>query len=260
VGVLILALVLGALVGLVLGLVGAGGSIIAIPALVLGLGLPLEAAIPASLVVVGVSSLIAVPPRARTGVDWRVAGLVGLAGIPAAWASTAFGRLLNPDILLLSFSGVMVLAGVRMLVATGDRPGPCTGRTQSWLGCAPRGIGIGMLVGALTGLFGVGGGFLILPALTLLLGIELRRAVGTSLVIIVLNSAAGLGAHAVGFEFDWGVLGVFAGAAIAASLIAALVSGRLPDRVIRIGFAVLVFLTAAVVAVTAIFALVAGGR
>ncbi|MEO7007284.1 MAG: sulfite exporter TauE/SafE family protein [Terrimesophilobacter sp.] len=257
---LIPALLLGALVGLVLGLVGAGGSIIAIPALVLGLGLSLEAAIPASLVVVGISSVIAAVPRARTGVDWRVAGLVGLAGIPAAWAGTALGRIIDQHFLLLSFSAVMVLAGVRMLADKSSRPGPCAGATRSWRSCAPRAVAVGILVGTLTGLFGVGGGFLILPALTLLLGIPLRRAVGTSLVIIVLNSAAGLSAHAVGFEFDWSVLGIFAASAIVASLAAALLAGRLPDRLIRTGFAVLVFLTAVVVATSAIFALVSSGR
>jgi uncharacterized membrane protein YfcA len=256
--VLIAALLLGALVGIVLGLVGAGGSIIAVPALVYGLGLPLAQAIPASLAVVGLSSVIAAIPRMRGGVDWRIAALVGVAGVPAAWAGAAIGRLLNQDVLLLAFAGIMVLAGTRMLVATKARPGPCAGPTRAWRSCLIRTTAVGLLVGMLTGLFGVGGGFLVVPALYLLLGIPFTRAVGTSLVIIVINSAAGLSAHAVGLNVDWRVLGGFAAVAIAASLASSLVARRMPDRALRTGFAVLVFVTAAVVVVGSVTALLAG--
>jgi uncharacterized membrane protein YfcA len=107
----------------------------------------------------------------------------------------------------------------------------------------------------LTGLFGVGGGFLIVPALYLLLGIPFARAAGTSLVIIVVNSLAGLSAHAVDLHLDWAVLSAFAAVAIAASLASALLARRVPDKALRRGFAALVFVTAAVVAVGSVAAL-----
>lgn len=114
---LVLAVLLGLLVGAVLGLVGAGGSIIAVPALVYGVGLPLSQAIPSSLFVVGLGAIVAVLPRWRTGVDWKVAAIVAAAGIPAAWLGTAVNRLVDPDILLLAFAGIMVIAAVRMLAS-----------------------------------------------------------------------------------------------------------------------------------------------
>ncbi|MET3141319.1 UNVERIFIED_ORG: putative membrane protein YfcA [Arthrobacter sp. UYEF2] len=117
------ALVLGLVVGIVLGLVGGGGSIVAVPALVYGVGLSTAEAIPTSLLVVGVSSLAALIPRLREGINWPVLLLVGAAGIPAAWGGTAVGRLLDPDILMLAFAAIMVIAGIRMLHSTTETEG-----------------------------------------------------------------------------------------------------------------------------------------
>ncbi|MDQ0731071.1 sulfite exporter TauE/SafE family protein [Arthrobacter sp. B1I2] len=97
------ALGLGLVVGVVLGVVGGGGSIIAVPALVYGVGMSPAQAIPTSLLVVGISSLAALLPRIREGLNWPVIALVGGAGIPAAWAGAAVGKLLDPNILMLAF-------------------------------------------------------------------------------------------------------------------------------------------------------------
>ena len=240
------ALALGLLVGIVLGVVGGGGSIIAVPALVYGVGLSPAQAIPTSLLVVGVSSLAALLPRLREGINWPVVLLVGAAGVPAAWGGTAVGRLLAPNILMLAFAAIMVIAGIRMLTSTTESEGSCsTGPTRAFRTCAPKAVGVGLLVGFLTGLLGVGGGFLITPALTLFLGLRTKQAVGSSLAIIVINSAAGFGAHAAGFTIEWPTILAFAVPAVLGSLFAARFARRLKDKHVRLSFAVLIFAVAA---------------
>lgn len=246
----------GLLIGLALGLLGAGGSILAVPALVYAAGQPLASAIPASLLIVGVSSAAAVVPRLRTGtVRWPVALVFGAAGVPAAFGGAALGRLLPPRVLLLGFAALMAVVAVRMLTGHRSSGGAC--RTSSgrvnWRACLPKALAAGAVVGVLTGLFGVGGGFLIVPALTLLLGLDAAQAVATSLVIIVINSAAGLAAHASA-PMDWTTTGIFGGAAILAALAAGRLATRLPERAVRRGFAYLVLVIAAAIAVTAIVA------
>lgn len=252
---MIAALVLGLIVGIVLGLVGGGGSIIAVPALVYGVGLSTSEAIPTSLLVVGISSLAALIPRLRGSIRWSIALIVGAAGIPAAWAGTAVGRLLDPDVLMVVFAAIMVIAGIRMLRDTGESGGSCADGSTVWRSCAPKAIAVGLLVGFLTGLLGVGGGFLITPALTLILGLRMKQAVGTSLVIIVINSVAGFSAHLGGFTLNWPVILAFTIPAILGSLVAARFAGRLKDSHIRRGFSVLIFLVAAWVLATTVPAL-----
>ena len=106
----------GLIVGGLLGLVGGGGSILAVPALVYGVGLPLAAAIPTSLVVVGASSAVAVLPRLRGGVNWRLALIIGAAGTATAYLGAYVNRLLDPKVLLLAFAAIMVFAGIRMML------------------------------------------------------------------------------------------------------------------------------------------------
>lgn len=248
------ALVLGLLIGALLGLTGAGGSILAVPALVYGVGLPLSEAIPTSLVVVGAASAVAVLPRLRGGVNWRLAAVIGAAGVATAYLGAMVSRTLEPRVLLGAFAAIMVVAGVRMFFPTRAVGGPCAlpGGGTNWRRCLPRALATGAVVGFLTGLLGVGGGFLIVPALTLVLGLPMGLTVGTSLVIIVINSSAGFFAHLGDAQMDWAVTGVFAAAAMAASLTAARLGRGLPDVVLKRGFAVLVLLVALYVAVRAI--------
>ncbi|GGK29282.1 UPF0721 transmembrane protein [Pilimelia terevasa] len=247
---------LGALIGVLLGLLGSGGSILAVPALLYGAGMPLSAAIPSSLVVVGASAATGLLPRLRSGlIQWRIAGVVGLVGGLAAFGGAAVNRLLPPTAVLVGFAAVMAAAGVRMLrggAASGAagcyRP---DGRVR-WRSCAPRSAATGAGVGFLTGLFGVGGGFLIVPALVLLLGLSMEMAVATSLVVIALNSAAGFLAHAPTGDLDYPVVGMFTAAAVAGSLGAARFGRRLPADRLRRWFAYLVLLVAAAVATQAL--------
>ena len=250
------ALVLGLVIGVLLGLLGGGGSILAVPALVYGAGVPLAAAVPTSLLVVGVSSATAVLPRLRSGqVRWGIAGLFAAAGAGAAFVGAAVNRLLDPRVVLVGFAVLMVAAGARMLREQEEVGGDCAlpGGGVNWRGCLPKAIGSGVVVGLLTGLFGVGGGFLIIPALVLLLGLPMTAAVGTSLVIIVANSAAGFAANAGHGALDYQIAGAFTLAAVAGSLIAARIGSRLPAHRLQLWFAFLVFAVAIFVASQALF-------
>jgi uncharacterized membrane protein YfcA len=252
--VIVTALVLGLIVGALLGLVGGGGSILAVPALVYGVGLPLSEAIPTSLIVVGAASAVAVLPRLRRGVSWRLALIVGGAGVATAFLGTMVNRMLDPRVLLGAFAVIMVFAGVRMFLTTRSAGGPCAlpGGGVNWRSCLPRALATGAVVGFLTGLLGVGGGFLIVPALTLVLGLPMGVTVGTSLVIIVFNSVAGFTAHLGDVRIDWAVTGAFAVSAMAASLLAGRLGRSLSDIVLKRGFAVLVLGVAVYVAVQAL--------
>lgn len=253
--VLLPGLAVGAVVGAVVGLVGAGGAIIAVPALVYLVGLDPDDAVPTSLIVVGLSSLAGLLPRLRTGIDWKLVAILGLAGFPASWAGAAVGKLLAPDVLMLLFAAIMVLAGLRMLLSgRAEQQHPSGSAVQP--GTVPKALAVGLTVGFLTGLLGVGGGFLLIPALTLFLRLPMQQAVGTSLAVIAVNSASGLSAHLAGLTIDWTLTLSFAAVAVAASLAAARFSRRLDDRLVSRGFAVLVLLIAVWVALGSLPAVV----
>ncbi len=253
----LIAIPLGLIIGALLGLVGAGGSIIAVPALVYGVGFSPSEAIPASLIIVGLASLSGVIPRVRTSIDWPTVGIVGIAGIPAAWAGAAVNRLLHPDVLLLIFAGLMIVAAVRMFAspAAGTASGTANRTLKTYL---PKVLLVGLAVGFLTGMLGIGGGFIITPALVLLLGLRMSVAVGTSLAIIVINSAAGFTAHLTDSALDWPLILTFSAAAIVGSLIAGRFAKRLPERVVKVAFAILILLIAAFVLTQSITSLIAG--
>jgi len=136
-----LALGFGAVIGVLLGLLGGGGSILAVPALVFGLGLNMEQAIPISLIVVGVASAVGALPKIRARqIQWRLAGTFAATGIPATFAGSAVGRLLPKRALLIGFAVVMVIAGARMLADRGDTGPPARPRVRASTGVdAPLG-------------------------------------------------------------------------------------------------------------------------
>jgi uncharacterized membrane protein YfcA len=245
-------LALGALIGVLLGLLGGGGSILAVPALVYGMGFDIEEAIPISLVVVAAASAVGVLPKIRAEqVRWRMAGIFAVAGIPATIAGSVISGHLPQPVLMVGFAAVMVVAGIRMLTDQGATGTACkieAGQVD-WRRCAPRSIGAGLLVGLLTGLFGVGGGFLIIPALVVVLGVEMSTAIGTSLLIITANSAAGIFSHLQGISIDWQVTAAFVAAAMATSLVAGYFGTKVDTARLQHWFAYLVFAVAAYVLV-----------
>jgi uncharacterized membrane protein YfcA len=253
----------GLLIGTALGLLGGGGSILAVPALVYGVGESVTSAVTASLFIVGVSSALGAVPRARTRqVRWSVAAVFGVAGAATAFGGSAIGQAVSPQVLLLAFAGLMIVVAARMLVAPAEARAVCAapGGKIQWRTCLPRAVAAGAVVGLLTGLFGVGGGFLIVPALLLLLGLDMNVAIGTSLVIIVVNSAAGLAAHIQRSSLDWPVTLTFAGAAVAASLAAGHLGSRIEAGRLQRWFAILIIAVAVFVAVAAIINPTALGR
>ncbi|MFF4705017.1 sulfite exporter TauE/SafE family protein [Streptomyces sp. NPDC001288] len=205
---LVLAVVAGAVVGLALGALGGGGSVLAVPALIYLLGFTPSAATTASLVIVAATSATALCAHARDGhVAWSVGSLFAAAGIlPAYLAGAAAGRV--PEaVLTAAFAVIATLAAVRMFRPSASRPPRRTRPAEA--------AGAGAGLGAVTGFLGVGGGFLAVPALVSVLGLSMRRAVGTSLLVITVNSLAALVARTgTGAGLDWAMIGPFGGAAV----------------------------------------------
>ena len=223
---------LAAVVGLTLGLLGGGGSILMVPLLAYVASLPTREAIATSLVVVGATSAVGVVGHARAGrVLWRSGLLFGVTGTVGAFAGGLVGSRLPGQLLMGGFAVLMVITAVAMLRgrrgATSARPGrPSSGRI----------LLIGAGVGLVTGLLGAGGGFLIVPALTLLAGLPIAAAVGTSLLVIAMNSAAGLAGHLTAVPIDWALAGAVTAAAVLGSLVGARLLPRVSAEMLRRGF------------------------
>ena len=225
-------------IGLVLGLLGSGGSILAVPVLVYLADQPEKVAIAESLAIVGAIASVGALTYARQGlVDWKSVLGFGVPGIIGTYGGAALAAFVPGAAQLVLFGIVMILAAGAMLKG---RAGMESGRQKrpAWV-VALLGAGVGVM----TGLVGVGGGFLIIPALVLLVGLDMRLAVGTSLSIIVLNSATGFLKYldvlqASGGGVDWGLVGLFAAIGIGGSLVGAKMSQRVPQKQLRRGFAV----------------------
>jgi uncharacterized protein len=204
----LLAAVLALLIGLTLGALGSGGSITALPVLVYVAGVDPRTAVAMSLVVVGAASLggAILQWRNRT-FHMKAAAVFGLAGIPGALLGAEFTHIVSPNVLMLSFALLLLTVGVVMW--TGRRPPSTPGMCR-----VPRCAAIGFGVGVLTGFMGVGGGFLIVPALVLFAGVDTRRAVGTSMGIIAVNSASGLVRQIGRVSIDWSYTLIFLAAVL----------------------------------------------
>jgi hypothetical protein len=241
------AIALGLVIGTLVGLLGGGGSILAVPALVYAAGQDLPQAVATSLLVVGITALVALLPRLRKGqIAWRIALLFGAAGIATAFAGAAVNRLLPPEVVLGLFAALMIGAGVRMLSEKPTTGAACasTGGRVNWRRCLPRTLAGGLVVGFLTGLLGVGGGFLIIPVLVVVLGLSMEVAIGTSLLVVAVNSAAGFAAHAGDATLDVPTTIAFTAAGVVTALAAGRLGSRLDTARLRRWFAYLVFVVA----------------
>ncbi len=218
------------LIGAALAVFGAGGSIVTVPVLVYGAGLDAHRAAGTSLMVVGLVALIGAlakhwAPKLRTALVFGAAGMVG--ALPGAW--------LNHHV-----PGLAVLVGFALtLLAAAWRMGRAAAATTRTRDCAHAGraLAAGAAVGVATGFFGVGGGFLIVPALTLLLGLPMPAAVATSLLIIALNSAVGVFAHGAYGAVDWRLGLEFAAAALIGAVAVAPFARRWSVRSLQRAFA-----------------------
>jgi uncharacterized protein len=281
--ILALTIGLGLLIGLSLGALGGGGSILTVPALVYVVGQGAKAATTSSLFIVGISALIGALGHSRSGrVRWGTGVVFGVTGIAASFAGTAANRLVQPDVLLLAFAVLIVIAAAgmfsktrnparrtdpaRALVPAGGSPAvgaeppadagkPSLGAGWTWPRVA-KVLAAGLAVGFLTGFFGVGGGFVIVPALTLALGMAMPEAVATSLVVIAINSGAALLFRAGSAHFDWAVIVPFTLAAIAGSLTGKKMADSLDARTLTRAFAVLLVAVAVYTATQSVIGLV----
>jgi len=235
-----LSLIFGAVVGLSLGLTGGGGAIFAVPLLVYGLGVPAREAVAISLAAVGTTSFVGFLYRWKLGeVEVRTGLLFAVAGMLGAPVGTWLAGMIPDTVLLLAFAGLMVVVAIRLWqqalqpklsIADCSAPvtqdGPTCRRDASGTlilssRCAILLLIVGVLTGVLSGLFGVGGGFVIVPALVLFSGMAIHRAVGTSLMVIALVSVSGVASqlwagHAISpivtvLFVIGGIAGLFAG-------------------------------------------------
>jgi hypothetical protein len=221
-----LALCLG--IGLSLGLIGGGGSIITVPVLVYVLRVEPREAVAMSLAVVGVTSLIGAALHHRRGaVRVRAAAGFAGAGVVSSFLGSRLTYLLSPEALLLSFAALMLVVGIRMAM-TGSRP---PGERRS---ARPAQVVLaGLAVGLLTGFLGVGGGFLVVPALVLFAGLDMREAVGTSLLVISINAAAGLAGHLAHGGFSLPLALLVTALAAAGALVGTHLSYQVPQVALR---------------------------
>ena len=240
-----LALALAALIGVALGLLGGGGSILTVPVLVYVLGYAAKPAIAMSLPIVGITALVGALLHWRRGnVRPGTAALFGVVAMVGAFAGARLARLVPGGVQLVLLALLMLVAAGAML--RGSKPVATEGKPPTTSHHALV-AGVALGVGALTGLVGIGGGFLIVPALVLLLGVPMRAAVGTSLLVIAMNSAAGLLGHLGTVAIDWPFLARFTAVAIAGTLAGTIATGRVPQAALRRGFAVLLLVVGAFV-------------
>lgn len=269
---------LGFLIGLSLGTLGGGGSILAVPALVFAAGMDPKQATASSLVLVGVAAAFGLIPHIRGGrVKVGLGIAFGLAGIPGSLVGSALNKQMNADLLLLGFSVLVLVAAWRMVTgcpsctkvgeervlaeaAGSPVAGPGVGTSLSvlervdvrrMLAIVAAGTGVGFL----TGLFGVGGGFVIVPALTLLLFLPMPLAIGTSLLVIAINSAVALSTRLATTTIDWGATLPFTLAAVAGVLTGGRLAGKLDSQKLTRWFAALLVAVAVYTATRAVLGL-----
>jgi uncharacterized membrane protein YfcA len=230
---LVLTVVLAMGIGVSLGLLGGGGSILAVPLLVYVADLPPKEAIATSLLVVGATSAVGVIPHARAGrVRWRTGLIFGTAGMIGAYAGGRLAAYIPGAVLLAGFALMMLATSIAMIRGRRPRPGRPVPHELPVLHV----IADGIVVGLVTGLVGAGGGFLVVPALALLGGLPMPVAVGTSLLVIAMKSVAGLAGYLSTVHIDWPLAAAVTAAAIAGSLAGGRLAGKIPEVMLRKGF------------------------
>src|SRR3954451_24030109 len=260
---------LGLVIGLVMGGLGGGGGVLVVPALVYLLGQTAQDATTGSVVIVGVAAVGGVLTRARGGIDWRTGLSFGALGIPAAYLGARLNQHVAQPVVLLSFATLTLLTATGLLLDTrrrtaaeccsapaGDGAGGAPLRTlPPRLHTAAKVTGCGVAVGFLTGFLGVGGGFLVVPALVIVLRMPMRLAVGTSLMIIVLNSASSFASRLGAVGLDWRVIVPFTVGAVLSCIAAKSLAHRLSGTTLTRAFAILLIAVGTFVAVQNVLAL-----
>ena len=270
----LIAVVLGLLVGLSLGALGGGGSTLAVPILVFVAGLQAQDAVTVSLLVVGVAAATGAVDHYRNGNVRLGAGTAfGAAGIVGSRIGTNVNRSINQQLLLLMFSALILVVAALMYRKT-KRSQPTmrslglqsddyrrttmvatVSRTETHLSAAAvtKLAGAATVVGLLTGLFGVGGGFAVVPALTLLLGFKVKQAIGTSLLVIAINATIALGMRTEDLGFDWGFVVPFLGTVLVGVIVGSRLASRVEADRLTKNFALMLGAVAAYTAISTMF-------
>jgi len=249
-----LAIIAGAVTGIVLGLFGSGGSIIAMPALMVLLDVPAKSAIAMSLGIVAVTATISAWDNWRRGnVDLKISVVFGLFGVIGTYGGARLGVVTPVSVQLALFALVMYAAAWKMLqrktapvqtaqLATAGGPSldEDTIISANLTHIAAHGIGVGVL----TGLVGVGGGFLIVPALVLLSGIPMKMAIGTSLAIVAAKSYAGFAGYYGAVPVDWGLMGSFTAVTVIGSFVGTRLAHRFSQDTLKRAFGVFLVIVA----------------
>ena len=248
------ALLIGAFVGIVVGSLGAGGGILSVPILVYILGQDPHQATGLSLIIVGLTAAVSLATRARSGnIAWREGALFALAGLVGTWAGSALGPLVSARALMLSFCALlgavalfMVRSQLRPSVASSsDEAGGAADVQGPWtLVTICRVVALATLTGFLTGFFGVGGGFAIVPALHLALRYPMKRASATSLLVMVITAVFGLASRTLAgtltITAEAGVMvALFTAASMGGGIVGAKLTKRVSNRVLGLVFAAL---------------------
>jgi uncharacterized protein len=241
----VLAIASGSVVGFSLGLVGGGGSILAVPLLVYVVGLDNpHVAIGTSAIAVAVNAAVNLATHARAGnVKWRCASVFAVAGVAGAFLGSTLGKLMDGHRLLALFAVLMMIVGALMLrdrARTGD-PSVTLSRENF-----PKLVGLGLSAGLLSGFFGIGGGFLIVPALMLAAGMPILNAVGSSLVSVTAFGLTTAGNYAWSGLVDWPLAGLFVAGGVLGGVLGARAAKSLAGRrgVLTTAFAALIFVVA----------------
>ena len=235
----------GSLVGFTLGLVGGGGSILAVPLMVYLVGVPSpHVAIGTSALAVAANAAANLVPHARAGnVKWRCAATYAAAGIAGAWIGSSLGKAFDGQKLLLLFALLMLVVGVLMLKGRDAIGNPSVRLSRD---NAPRIAGFGAATGLFSGFFGIGGGFLIVPGLIASTGMPMINAVGSSLVAVTAFGLTTSLNYAASGLIDWPLAAVFITGGIVGGVIGAMVAKQLSGRkgLLNTVFAVLIFCVA----------------
>jgi uncharacterized membrane protein YfcA len=258
----ILTVMLGALVGFSLGMTGGGGAIFAVPILVYALGIEPREAIGISLLTVGVTSLVGFAQRARRGlVEYPTGLLFATAGMIGAPVGSKIADYVPESVMLTLFAGLMLFIAVRMWmkakdkaihdqILADDNAGPVCrrdpqGRLRLTSPCAMLLGAVGLSVGLLTGMFGVGGGFIIVPALVSFACMGMQRAIGTSLLIVTLVSISGTTSHLLaGKALSLQTAGLFTSGSLAGLFVGGWLAQRMSGPRLQRVFAIFIVLVA----------------
>lgn len=236
-----IGLILAAVVGLALGLLGGGGSVLAVPIFVYLLGYGAKEAVAMSLAVVGVTSLVAAVGHWRAGnVNLRMVATFGPVAMVGTYAGARLATLVSGAFQLTALAVVMLASAVFMLRGSSSQLTEAPRPGAMRLGPI---VGEAMLVGVMTGFVGVGGGFLVVPALVLLAKVEMRVAIGTSLAVIALSAGVGFAGYLGEVEVPWLFMGAFAGIATVGAVGGSRVAYLVPQHVLRRGFAAFLIVT-----------------